>query len=982
MPHDSSQHNWEAGWQENDPFQQGDHFQVYDNGDECSSGFHEDHTGNKGYWNQDGEFVADTDDHLFAAGQEDAHLSTPDFYHHQENYDDQFPAREANPPFNEDTSGYPNSVDPEFADPFSHFVDPNHESSLAGNLDAWGDPFGTASLHDGHSVAGVDADALLHAQAMAVFAAQNHSSSFDLETTDEIEGLPESEEQQSFPILAALTEQTDSSGSEAETTTQSELPPPQGTNHGTTQDAGEEQVPQKPRKAFNVEISNQEPKIPPDAKGEVYADRSDANHADGKAIPGQDPAAIENASESDASTHLPEQTQLEGQVTLSTSITAEHQPKKKNPESPKVEKPVDAMNDGDKLKAVLQKTLEKLPDKAREILQQLVAPENIVTTGGVIAATALAQGTPLAPFVDAALTAFAIEQLGDQAKEAIDELNAFLQSWNNMQSEEDLESAAEHLANLVEMGAGILLDKLMDGRGHGEGEGRFGNNRPKDLDGKSGSNRTPEHPVLDESKATPESLPLSEANPLDLKSKETSGHPNSEEGKQPTSKTSHPEEGNASDSPLVDEQLLFEKKQKWREEGETAWQVLEQQISDGQKYTGEFKSKEEFLKRYEDGQTFNPETRSWGKQAELRADSREPIMYSTESKPQEVLEGLIGSTEQGNDKSFAPYLKMLKSLGLEDQGNKNVLAKLEELGFGKNPEGGQGKKSKELKEDDVRSALKKHFEARVLNRITDPDAHSCEKLADQIRESEPNLSKREAMERASEQVKKQSEAEVEALLKKDPKLTRKQAEVLRQQQESHQVASEITENLSSSDKGNLMEDWYDRVYGTERAIRHYPIGEVDEFHPTPKSKKQRGRLGSIELEGVRAIDRLEVREVGGQQIAQLKEIKAISSELSGENLSQFRDFAKIASERPEVDLTKKSGEGGKSGKARITGLTYTITNPGGVVENASFILDAVSRDGNLSFEIFNKIGEKMMIDLNNFDDWTVKDLIKWANSTN
>ncbi len=882
MPHDSSQHNWEAGWQEKDPFQQADHFQAYDNGDESSSGFHEDHTGDKGYWNEDGEF------------------------------------------------------------------------------------------DESHPVAGVDADALVHAQAMAVFATQNHSSGLDLETT--AEALPELEEQQVFPILAALTEQTGDLGSEAETTTQSELPPPQGTNHGTTQDTGEEEVPQKPRKAFNLEISNQEPKIPPDADGEVYADRSDANHDDGKALPDHEPtspAPLENALESDASAGLPEHPHPNEQVTNTTSNIAEHQPNQKKTDLPteekhaELEKPVDAMNAGDKLKAVLQKTLEKLPDKAREILQQLVAPENIVTTGGVIAATAIAQGTPLAPFVDAALTAYAIEQLGEQAKEAIDELNAFLQTWNNMQSEQDLEAAAEHLANLVEMGAGILLDKLMDGRGHGHGEGEGGTRKQRESE--TENHRNTEPPNLGEDTSTnPESLPPGEGNPLEVK---------------PTAESLSPEGSNPSSSQPAAEHQALERQQKWREEGEVAWQALEQQIRDGQKYTGEFKSKEEFLKRYEDGQTFNPETRSWGKQAELRADNREPITHSTESKPEEVLESLISTTEQGNDKSFAPYLKMLKSLGLEDQGNKHVLAKLEELGFGKNTEGGQSKKPKDLKEDDVRSALKKHFEEKVLNLMTDPDAHSRKKLADHIRESEPNLSKREAMEKASEQVRKQSETEVEALLKKDPKLSREQAEVMRQQQASHRAALEITENLSSSDKGNLMEDWYDKTYKSEKAIRHLELGEVDHSRTPAPSGKKRGKIGDIELEGIRAIDRLEVKEVNGQQVAQLKEIKNISGVLSGENLAQFDDFAKIAAHKPIVGIPDNPGGVTKGKRVRINGLTYTITNPLGIAKNAAFILKKIRGNENLSFEIFNTQGERMIIDLNNFDEWTVNDLIKWTGIT-
>jgi hypothetical protein len=810
-------------------------------------------------------------------------------------------------------------------------------------------------------------------------------------------------------VLAALTEQPGNSEFGSETTPESEVPPANDPNHPGIESSGGEEIQKPPHPKqrvnakgepiFGLEVSNQDPDIPPDADGEVYADRSDAKHADEGVIPGSESDAVTNDKDSDSSGSLPEDNAPSKPITPQTSDHSEELKKEESTGLPKaekhdeLEKPVDEMSDGDKLKAVLRKTLEKLPDKAREILQQLVSPENIVTTAGVVAATALAQGTPLAPFVDAGLTAYAVQQLGEQAKEAIEELNAFLQAWNNMQSEEDLEAAAEHLANLVEMGAGILLDKLMEGRGHGESEGGIGKKRKENE-----IHSDPEHPVLGEGQPTRESLLPGEGSPLDLKPTEkplveaerdsNPSHPQAEEVKQPTPETlekPHPEESHPPSEapPRTEEQLDLERKQKWRAEGETAWETLQEQVKNGQPYTGEFKTKAEFLKRYEEGQTFNSDTRSWGKQAELRADSREPITYSTESKPHEVLEGLIGTTEQGNDKSFGPYLKMLESLGLAGEGNSKVLAKLEELGFGKqeNSEGGQSKKLKALKEDDVRSALKKEFEEKVLGRMTDPDAHSRTKLAAKLRESEPTLSKAEAMKKAAEQVSKQSEVEVEALLKKDPKLTREQAEVRRKQQASHRAALEITENLSSSDKGNLMEDWYDEVHGSKGDLRHLKMGEVDESRTPAKSGQKKGKLGDIKLDGVRVIDRLEIEEVNGKKIARLKEIKTIADELSGENLSQFKDFAKIASQKPEVDLPNMPGEAKNARKTPITSLTYALTNPTGVAKNAELILEAVTNNPDLSFEVFNKKGERIIVDQRNFDKWTSEDLIKWANST-
>jgi hypothetical protein len=613
-----------------------------------------------------------------------------------------------------------------------------------------------------------------------------------------------------------------------------------------------------------------------------------------------------------------------------------------------------------------------------DLIAGLLSPENIAMLGAAATLTAMAQGTMFAPIVDAFLLDMAIEQLGEQGERAVDATIGFVTTWSTMQTEADLQKAADYLALIVEVGAEFLLNYLLDSHGKGKGEGEHG---AKVREGEGGSIHEP--PVVDENVPISEPLPPGDGTPIELKPKReeelvgrkddgNTPNPKSEEAKQPTSDENLPlEEDSLPDSPPTQEEILLENKQQWREEGEQQWQKLQGQIQNGQPYTGGFKSKEEFLNRYEAGQTFNSDTRSWGIQAKLRANPREAITHSTASTPNEILTAITSKTDKDNDKSLVPFIETIKDLNLDKKADETILKIIEKLGFGSTK--GQ---PKQIKEDVIRHAIKEHYKSDILELMTKPDAHSQTKVAAELRESEPHLSKEEAMEKAAEQVKKQSEAEVEALLRKDPKLTREQAERLRYEQASYRTASEITEGLSNSDKGNLMEDWYDKVHGNQGTLRHFPIGEVDHSRP-PVDGKPRGKLGNSLLERVRAIDRAEVSTVNGEQVVHFREVKSITGPISGENAAQFRDFKKIASKRPKVKLPNKFG----GGEAQITGLTYAMTNPAGVAANAKFILKEVGDNENLSFEVFNKKGENMTIDVDNFDEWTVESLIKWANIT-
>jgi hypothetical protein len=458
-------------------------------------------------------------------------------------------------------------------------------------------------------------------------------------------------------------------------------------------------------------------------------------------------------------------------------------------------------------------------------------------------------------------------------------------------------------------------------------------------------------------------------------------HPQAEEIKQPTPEAPekpHPEESHPPSEapPLTEEQLDLARKQKWRAEGETAWETLQEQVKNGQPYTGEFKTKAEFLKRYDEGQTFNSNTRSWGKQAELRVDSNEPITYSNQSSAKEVLEALHGKTANGKDKSLVPYSKMLKDLGI-DENNATALQLLESMGFGRTDG-----KHKQIKEDEARHLFKEQFEPQVLQQMLNPNVYNARKLTKQIQEAEPNLSDFQAKQKAKMQIREQGEAEVKQLMQKNPKLTREQAEQLRQEQASSRAALEITEGLNSSDKGNLMETWYGEVHGGAEDAQHVPLGEPDKSQPLNASGERGGILDDIKLKKPRVADRVKTKTVNGKQVAELIELKNIASAIDGENLLQLEDLLKIADRQPEVDLPSKPGGASKGGKTRIEGLKYTMMNPVGVAANAKFILEAVDDNKNLSFEVFNKKGEQMTIDRSNYQRWKAEDLIEWANTTN
>jgi hypothetical protein len=336
------------------------------------------------------------------------------------------------------------------------------------------------------------------------------------------------------------------------------------------------------------------------------------------------------------------------------------------------------------------------------------------------------------------------------------------------------------------------------------------------------------------------------------------------------------------------------------------------------------------------------------------------------------LTAITSKTEKDNDKSLVPFIETIKDLDLDKKADETILKIIENLGFG-NKKG----QPKQIKEDVIRHAIKEHYKSDILELMSDPNGHNRQKLTKQIKETEPKLNDFEVDQKAKNQVREEAEAEVNELMQKNPKLTRDQAEQLRHEQASHRTATEITENLSSSDKGNLMEDWYDATYKNEQVARHLEIGEVDHSRLS-KDGKPRGKLGNSLLERVRVIDRAEVSKVNGEQVVHFREVKSIAGPISGENAAQFRDFKKIASEGAEVKLPNKFG----GGEARVTGLTYAMTNPAGVAANAEFILDGIESNKNLSFEIFSKKGERMTIDRSNYKRWKVEDLIEWANTSN
>ena len=142
---------------------------------------------------------------------------------------------------------------------------------------------------------------------------------------------------------------------------------------------------------------------------------------------------------------------------------------------------------------------------------------------------------------------------------------------------------------------------------------------------------------------------------------------------------------------------------------------------------------------------------------------------------------------------------------------------------------------------------------------------------------------------------------------------------------------EVTDKLNSSDKGNLVEDWYHTRF-TPSAERHVAVSKGDLASAKPPVKIDENRFIDIAEKGTG------------------REVKSGGNALSEHDLEQFKDFLKVVK------------GGGEVGGQKLMKLHYVFTNPDAVASNLEWMKKAFAQaEGKLSIEVFNKSGESRKI---------------------
>lgn len=543
-------------------------------------------------------------------------------------------------------------------------------------------------------------------------------------------------------------------------------------------------------------------------------------------------------------------------------------------------KPVEQMNPVERFGSVLGYTARYLPEEGKQLLAQLLDPTNIAIGAAVTGGMALVNLTPLGPVADAALTAWAIEQYGEQAKALLEELKDFAVEMATAKTPEQLEESGQHLAKALGIGGQLLIDRLLAGKGHkGHPAGEEGSLPP--------ARRAP----ADESPVPTGEKPLPQPGepPVNLPTREPQSEPHRRQDDQNdrAQKQKEPPEARRRDAEEDAEPTSGERRV-WEAEGNAAWDQLGA-------YKGQFKSKEEFLQEYRQGKQFDLQTRRW----RIREGARPKLPpFAQEATPASVMATL---TEP--KKSLGPYLQMLERAGI-----KNPRQQMEQmLKSGKIP-------FKGVDEDKVRHALKEQFQSKVLSAMTDR-----KKLAEEY----PGVPYEEAAHRELMKLTKN--------IDNNPNF----------------------QELNSKDKGNLTEAYYERMYGKE--------GDLSQV------KLDKEKFG---LQGTRQIDRITTIEVEGKKQIALQEIKNISGKLPEEDKGQFEDYMR---------LVNKEG-GARVGDKNVEHMRYSFTDPECVDDNIGWIRNMTDRySKKLSFEIFNKKGQKIVLNDKVLKKMSNADLQAWIN---
>ena len=234
-------------------------------------------------------------------------------------------------------------------------------------------------------------------------------------------------------------------------------------------------------------------------------------------------------------------------------------------------------------------------------------------------------------------------------------------------------------------------------------------------------------------------------------------------------------------------------------------------------------------------------------------------------KSEDIFDHLAGNDSSS---SFKAYAEMLESEGIAPRDDViKQIDVLRQLGKGED-------------EDMVRHALKKHYEAEVLGKMTDPPTKAGQ----------------------------------------------------------HAAMRRITQNLNSSDKGNLTEEWYRRTF----------LGEEEGVATHVKVPKEAlAQLGSQEDKD-RFIDLLR----GSAEAGIAHEVKSGEGALSKQGHGQLKDYALMLANNLKVQGQK------------ITELRYTFTSSAGAEANFGVMTEVFADDDvgyAVTFEVFDAQGNRKQI---------------------
>jgi hypothetical protein len=176
-------------------------------------------------------------------------------------------------------------------------------------------------------------------------------------------------------------------------------------------------------------------------------------------------------------------------------------------------------------------------------------------------------------------------------------------------------------------------------------------------------------------------------------------------------------------------------------------------------------------------------------------------------------------------------------------------------------------------------------------------------------------------------------------------------------EEQHQAFTKLASGLANKDKGTLTELWYQRVHA-----------------PNATGQKEINQV-ALERQGIQLQRNRQPDLIDGDTII---EVKSTDAALEARDKDQFADNVKLISARDGTLIPFNDGT-----SARVKQLKLVFTSPSGAKANAKWITTFFSRideviGENVSFEVFNRKGERLMIDSNNHKKW-FKNLEQWLN---